>query len=185
MTAPSCSAALSGQSPLARTGRAFRRAGLTAKAARRAIMAHALESPGNRRRFGSVSPSIKIATSRDQDLATPRRPDRHEVVTHVSGTIRYRCVRAGHNFNGGRTRTRTLDPLIKFKSQLSMIEMKALSFKMKELAYVKYQSVTLDFQNGSAAIAVLAVRSSSRGACRNAATNAVSSMGSLLFRLAG
>jgi hypothetical protein len=27
---------------------------------------------------------------------TPRRPDRYEVVTHVIGTSRYRCVRAGH-----------------------------------------------------------------------------------------
>src|SRR5580700_8209347 len=30
------------------------------------------------------------------DLATPRQPERPEVVTHVSGTICYLCVRAGH-----------------------------------------------------------------------------------------
>ncbi|SPP94984.1 protein of unknown function [Bradyrhizobium vignae] len=29
------------------------------------------------------------------DFETPRQPDRHEVVTHLLGTFRYPCLRAG------------------------------------------------------------------------------------------
>src|SRR5579864_5445412 len=36
------------------------------------------------------------------DLETSRQPDRHEVVTHVSGTFCYPCVRAGQPRFGGR-----------------------------------------------------------------------------------
>ena len=32
-----------------------------------------------------------------ENLATPRQPVRHEVVTHVLGTFCYPCVRAGHS----------------------------------------------------------------------------------------
>ncbi len=44
-----------------------------------------------------------------EDLATPRRPVRHAVVTRVSGTRCYLCVRVGlDNLNlGGRGRIRT------------------------------------------------------------------------------
>ena len=38
----------------------------------------------------------KLITSRSRNLATPRQPVRHEVVTHVLGTICHLCVWAGH-----------------------------------------------------------------------------------------
>ena len=48
------------------------------------------------------------------DLATNRQPERPAVVTHVLGTFRYLCLRAGHiDFIGERGGTRTLDPMIK------------------------------------------------------------------------
>ena len=40
-------------------------------------------------------------------LATLRQPDRHVVVTHVSGTFCYLCVRAGHGHTGGESGIRT------------------------------------------------------------------------------
>src|SRR5580692_12223837 len=46
------------------------------------------------------------------DLATPRQPERPEVVTHVSGTICYLCVRAGHDLTGAARGIRTPDPVI-------------------------------------------------------------------------
>ena len=54
---------------------------------------------GESSRFGSSASSIRIATSsqylREKTLQPLRQPDRHEVVTHVSDTIRYLCVRSG------------------------------------------------------------------------------------------
>jgi len=44
-----------------------------------------------------------------ENLATPRQPVRSEVVTHVLGTIRYPCLRAGHRNVGDPGRTRTSD----------------------------------------------------------------------------
>src|SRR5262249_56708640 len=41
-----------------------------------------------------------------------RQPERHEVVTHVSGTIRYLCVRSGHISPGAARGIRTPDPII-------------------------------------------------------------------------
>src|SRR5581483_9194249 len=58
------------------------------------------------------APSVR-STLGVNDLATPRQPERHEVVTHVLGTFCYLCVRAGHGMNGERGGTRTLDPMIK------------------------------------------------------------------------
>jgi hypothetical protein len=43
----------------------------------------------------------------DLEQATPRQPVRHEVVTHVSGTICYLCVRAGQVSSGGESGIRT------------------------------------------------------------------------------
>src|SRR5262249_21003163 len=42
----------------------------------------------------------------------PRQPVRHEVVTHVLGTVCYPCVRAGHLKNGAARGIRTPDPVI-------------------------------------------------------------------------
>ena len=46
-----------------------------------------------------------------ENLATPRQPVRHEVVTHVLGTICYLCLRAGHTVSGGEGGIRTPDRL--------------------------------------------------------------------------
>ena len=52
---------------------------------------------------------VKLFDLGADDLEIPRQPDRDEVVTHVSGTICYLCVRAGHLSNGGAGGIRTLD----------------------------------------------------------------------------
>jgi hypothetical protein len=39
---------------------------------------------------------ISYISTGAEDLATTRQPVRHEVVTHVLGTFRYPCIRAGH-----------------------------------------------------------------------------------------
>jgi hypothetical protein len=44
------------------------------------------------------------------NLANPRQPERHAVVTHVFGTFRYLCVRAGQMNLGAGEGARTLDP---------------------------------------------------------------------------
>jgi hypothetical protein len=44
---------------------------------------------------------------RAENLATPRQPIRHEVVTHVLGTFRYLCLRAAQLIYGGRGGIRT------------------------------------------------------------------------------
>src|ERR1700730_15546097 len=50
----------------------------------------------------------RLLRSGAENLAAPRQPLRPEVVTHVLGTFRYRCLRAGHQINGGRrSRPRT------------------------------------------------------------------------------
>ena len=57
--------------------------------------------------FSWINPGVN-------DLATNRQPERPAVVTHVLGTFRYLCLRAGHiDFIGERGGTRTLDPMIK------------------------------------------------------------------------
>src|SRR5664279_5234198 len=75
-------------------------------------MAHAMDAsqcnPTDRMR--SVSNWIGSGVN---DLETPRQPDRHEVVTHVLGTMRYLCVRAGHVRNGAPGTIRTSDPQIR------------------------------------------------------------------------
>ena len=43
-------------------------------------------------------PTLEWTTLKPRD-----NPARHEIVTHVSGTIRYRCVRAGHGLTGGES----------------------------------------------------------------------------------
>src|ERR1700730_536519 len=43
----------------------------------------------------------RLLRSGAENLAAPRQPLRPEVVTHVLGTFRYRCLRAGHQINGG------------------------------------------------------------------------------------
>ena len=49
----------------------------------------------------------------EQDPATPRQPVRHEVVTHVLGTERYPCLRAGQCEIGAPGGIRTHDPRIR------------------------------------------------------------------------
>src|SRR5882762_1148364 len=44
-----------------------------------------------------------------ENPATSRQPVRHEVVTHVLGTTRYLCLRAGQAKGGGAGGIRTLD----------------------------------------------------------------------------
>src|SRR6201993_1067841 len=46
------------------------------------------------------------------DLATPRQPERHEVVTDVLGTFCYPCLRVGQLKNGAARGIRTPDPVI-------------------------------------------------------------------------
>ncbi len=56
------------------------------------------------RAFGSsasCSYDLRILRPKAENLATPRQPVRHEVVTHVLGTFRYLCRRAGQNEDGG------------------------------------------------------------------------------------
>ena len=45
-----------------------------------------------------------------EDLATPRQPVRHEVVTDLLGTFCHPCVRAGQGSFGAGEGIRTLDP---------------------------------------------------------------------------
>jgi hypothetical protein len=54
---------------------------------------------------GAIEPGAK-------DPCNPRRPDRHEVVTHVSGTTCYLCLRSGQFDGGAAAGTRTPDPRI-------------------------------------------------------------------------
>src|SRR3989442_14719667 len=49
----------------------------------------------------------------EADVATARQPVRHEVVTHVLGTFRYPCLRAGHMSLGALGGIRTPDPQIR------------------------------------------------------------------------
>ena len=46
-----------------------------------------------------------------ENPATTRQPVRHEVVTHVLGTFRYPCLRAGQAYRGGEGGIRTPDRL--------------------------------------------------------------------------
>src|SRR5947209_8304748 len=59
------------------------------------------------RQYGS--PSSWIVRFRAENLATPRQPVRHEVVTHLIGTWCYLSVRAGQVKAGGAGGIRTLD----------------------------------------------------------------------------
>ena len=47
-----------------------------------------------------------------KDLANPRQPVRHQVVTHVLGTICHPCLRAGQFRSGALGGIRTPDPPI-------------------------------------------------------------------------
>src|SRR5215831_10455056 len=88
-------AALSPSTPEARRGRAWAR-GVDGGSADRAIMATAMM------RYAVTSQSDPLGVCwinpGGNDVATPRQPERPEVVTHVLGTFCYLCVRAGHNF---------------------------------------------------------------------------------------
>src|SRR5262249_40146600 len=71
-------------------------------------------SPASRmltRAFGSSlhARRSRILRPGAENLATPRQPVRPEVVTHVLGTFRYLCVRAGQSMAGGDGGIRTLD----------------------------------------------------------------------------
>jgi hypothetical protein len=71
---------------------------------------------GQKLRIKEVDDGIWPASFMHYDLGyfdLEQKTVRHEVVTHVSGTICYLCVRAGQIELGERGGTRTLDPMIK------------------------------------------------------------------------
>ena len=108
MTA-SCLAPLSPSPPEARRGAA--RVGLTATA--RTEQNHVM--PRMRHRWNAADRTRSASNWIDfgvNDLETFRQPERPEVVTDVSGTICYLCVRAGHCDNGAARGIRTPDPVI-------------------------------------------------------------------------
>jgi hypothetical protein len=56
------------------------------------------------------------------DLATPRQPDRHEVVTYVLGTFCHPCLRVGPRLAGWGGRTRTSEWRLSGSAKLSADE---------------------------------------------------------------
>src|SRR6185503_10049092 len=60
----------------------------------------------------------RLLRSGAENLATPRQPVRPEVVTHVLGTFRYPCLRAGQGLFGTAGWTRTPDLLIHISCSL-------------------------------------------------------------------
>src|SRR5215467_459256 len=88
-----CLGALSGQAPKP-AGAAPLARGLDGESALRAIMANAM----GRSSWNATGTGLsRKSDSGAKHLATPRQPVRPEVVTHVIGTFRYRCLRSGHN----------------------------------------------------------------------------------------
>src|SRR5215472_8337259 len=86
-----CLGALSGQAPKP-AGAAPLARGLDGESALRAIMANAM----GRSSWNATGTGLsRKSDSGAKHLATPRQPVRPEVVTHVIGTFRYRCLRSG------------------------------------------------------------------------------------------
>src|SRR5690348_11458421 len=76
-----------------------------------------MRAPSNNRNAINASrPTHALASTSLQPWskkrATPRQPDRHEVVTYVLGTFCHPCVRVGQVTDGAARGIRTPDPII-------------------------------------------------------------------------
>jgi hypothetical protein len=100
-----CLAALGRQPPKLTGARPLAR-GVDGESACRAIMVMPSMRHAAPHRSGCVSVNSGV-----NDLATPRQPERPEVVTHVLGTFRYLCVRAGQKLIWSEWQDSNLRPL--------------------------------------------------------------------------